>query len=191
ISFHKAAKACGKIFVIDIYTASLFRELKKLGNDDLPVPSLLRPDIRVFSPLVLSNKMGKLLGKKSVKSFRAYRITGKMIGKKQNQVVMLIRPSMLPELKGMRLKPGVLIFSMWQVYRQKSYQIRLEEYLRSRGFSDCYLHTSGHAFEEDIRKLITGLSPKEIVPIHTICPEAFFKFHHEVALQKDGVSFTI
>lgn len=191
ISFYKAAKACGKTFVRDIYTADLLYELKKPGSNELPVPSFLRPDIRVFSPLVLSNKMKKLLGKKSVKGFRAYRISGKMIGKKQKQLVMLIRPSMLPELKLMKLEPGTLIYSMWQVYREKPYQIRLEDYLRSRGFSDCYLHTSGHAFEDDIKKIITGLSPKEIVPIHTFCPEAFFKIHHEVALQKDGVPFTI
>ena len=191
ISFYKAAKACGKTLVMDIYTANLLYELKKLGCDDLPVLSFLRPDIRVFSPLMLTRKMEKLLGKKYAKQFQVYGISEKTISRKQKQIVMLVRPSMLPDLKLMKLKPGALIYSMWQTYRQKPYQVRLEVYLKSRGFSDCYLHTSGHAFEEDIKKLITGLSPKEIVPIHTFCPEAFFTFYQNVTLQQDGVPFSL
>lgn len=191
VSFYKAAKACGKIFVMDIYTANLLYELKKLGNDDLPVPSLWRPDIRVFYPMMLTKKMEKLLGKQYTKRFRAYGISGKAISRKQNEIVMLDRPSMLADLKLMRLKNGTLIYSQWQVYRDKPYQVRLEEYLKSRGFTDCYLHTSGHAFEEDIKKVIKGLSPKEIVPIHTFCPEAFARFDQNVTFRQDGIPFTL
>ncbi|HYE69066.1 MAG TPA: MBL fold metallo-hydrolase [Anaerovoracaceae bacterium] len=191
ISFYKAAKACGKIFVMDIYTANLLYELKKLGNNDLPVPSLWRPDIRVFYPMLLTKKMEKLLGKKYSKRFRAYGISGKGIHRKQKEIVMLVRPSMLADLKLMRLKNGTLIFSQWQVYRDKPYQLRLEEYLKSRGFTDCYLHTSGHAFEEDINKVIKGLSPKEIVPIHSFCPEEFAKLHKNVTLRQDGIPFEL
>ena len=191
ISFYKAAKACGKTFVMDIYTANVLDELKKLGHDDLPVPSLWRPDVRVFCPLALTKKMEKLLGKKYAKRFRVFGITGKMIGRKQNQLVMLVRPSMLTDLKRIGLKNGALIYSQWQAYREKTYQVRLEEYLKSRGFSDCYLHTSGHAFEKDIKKVITGLSPKEIVPIHTFSRSAFFKFHQNVTLQQDGIPFDL
>ncbi len=174
VSFYKAAKACGKIFVMDIYTANLLYELKKLGNDDLPVPSLWRPDIRVFS-----------------RRFRAYGISGRTIGRKQKQIVMLVRPSVLADLKLMKLKNGTLIYSQWQAYRDKPYQVRLEEYLKSRNFSFCYLHTSGHAFEEEIKKVIKGLSPKEIVPIHTFCPEAFAKFDQNVTYRQDGIPFDL
>lgn len=207
ISFYKAAKACGKIFVMDIYTANLMYELEKIrkksagyrgntGRGDinggsLPVPSIFRPDIRVFYPLLLTKKLEKLLGKSYAKRFRAYRITGKAVKRKQKQLVMLIRPSTLTDLKLMGLKDGTLIYSQWQVYREKPYQRRLLEYLKSRGFSDCYLHTSGHAFEEDIKKVITGLSPREIVPIHTFCPEAFYQFHPKVTLRQDGVPFEL
>jgi len=176
ISFYQAAKACGRIFVMDIYTANVLNELKRLGHIDLPTPSVRQPDIRVFSPLALTKKMEKFLGKNNTKRFRLFGISGKTIAMKQEKIVMLVRPSMLPDLKLMGLKNGALIYSHWQVYREKPYQLRLEKYLKTRGFSDCYLHTSGHAFEEDIKKVITGLSPKRIVPIHTFCPEAFYHF---------------
>lgn len=191
VSFYKAAKACEKIFVIDIYTANLLYELKKLGNHDLPAPSLWRPDIRVFYPMMLTKKVEKLLGKKYTKRFRACGISGRTIGKKQKEIVMLVRPSVLADLKRMRLKDGTLIYSQWQAYRKKPYQVRLEEYLKSRGFTDSYLHTSGHAFEEDIKKVIKGLSPKEIVPIHTFCPSAFHQLYQNVTLRQDGILFEL
>lgn len=195
LTAYKAAKACGKIFVMDIYTANLFYEIKKLmeksERDTLPIPSLCHPDIRVFYPLMLTKKIEKMLGKKYTKRFRICGISKAIIKKKQKQLVMLVRPSALGDLKAMGLKDGALIYSMWQAYREKPYQIRLEKYLESRGFSDCYLHTSGHAFEEDIKKVIKGLSPKEIVPIHTFCPEKFFEFSQRVTLQQDGVPFEI
>ncbi len=191
ISFYQAAKACGKTFVMDIYTANVMNELKRFGREDLPAPSLWRPDIRVFRPLMLTKKMETLLGKKYSCRFLSRGISGKMIGRNQKQIVMLVRPSALADLKLMGLKGGTLIYSQWEAYRDRPYQARMEEYLRSRGFDDCYLHTSGHAFEEDIRKVIKGLSPEEIVPIHTFYPEAFFRFHKNVTLRQDGVPFCI
>jgi ribonuclease J len=189
ISVYRAAKACGKLLVMDIYTANVLSELKRICHEDLPVPSLLRPDVRVLSPLLLTKKMEKLLGKKCFKRFPFFKISGKEIGRNQKRIVMLVRPGTLADIKLMGLKDGTLIYSQWQAYREKPYQIRLEEYLKSRGFCDSYLHTSGHAFEEDIKKVIKGLSPKEIVPIHTFCPEAFYAFHPNVTLRRDGIPF--
>lgn len=189
ISFYKAAKACGKTFVTDIYMANVLSEMKKLGHDGLPIPSLWRPEIRIFCPVMMRGKTEKLLGKERIKRFPLCRITEKSIGRRQKEIVMLVRPSMLADLKRMKLQDGTLIYSMWQAYRDKPYQIRLEEYLKNRGFSDCYLHTSGHAFQEEIKKVIKGLSPKEIVPIHTFCPEAFIQFHKNVTLRQDGIPF--
>jgi len=191
ISFYQAAKACGKIFVMDLYTANLMNELKKMGHESLPAPSVLRPDVRVYAPRELTRKMEELLGKKNIRRFPLCGISDRMIGLTQDRIVMLVRPSALPDLERMNLKNGILIYSQWQAYREKSYQVRLEENLRLRGFDDCYLHTSGHAFKEDIKKVITGLSPKKIVPIHTFRPEAFYRFHHNVSLQQDGVPFDL
>lgn len=79
------------------------------------------------------------------------------------------------------------------IYRSETTDKLIEKNLAFpiRGFSTCCLHTSGHAFEGDIKKVITGLSPKEIVPIHTFCPEAFLTFHDHVTLRRDGVPFPL
>lgn len=194
LSFYRAAKNCGKIFVMDIYTANLFYELNKIldeSQEPFPLPSLWRPNVRVFYPVMLTRKMEKLLGGKYASRFRLYRISKKMIGKKQNRIVMMVRPSMLADIKPMKLQGGSFVYSLWQAYRDKPYQVRFENYLKSIGLKDRYLHTSGHAFEKTIKKVIEGLSPKEIVPIHTFCPETFYEFSQNVSIMQDGVPFEL
>ncbi|QOX65024.1 hypothetical protein FRZ06_17580 [Anoxybacterium hadale] len=193
IGFYEAAFDAGKTFVMDIYTANLLYEIKKIdktgGTNAIPLPGLLHPELRVFAPLMLTKKMDQILGPKYGKRFKTGRISRWMIRRKQKQIVMLVRPAMLPDLKLMGLRNGVLVYSMWQAYRNKPPQVKLENYLKSQGFSDRYLHTSGHAFKGSIKKVIKGLSPKEIVPIHTFDPEAFLEFSNVVTLREDGVPF--
>ncbi|MDF3002296.1 MAG: hypothetical protein K0Q48_2415 [Bacillota bacterium] len=213
IGFYEAAFDAGKIFVMDIYTANLLYEIKKIekgenlerkrnngkgrdcvssddqGTNSIPLPGLLHPEIRVFAPLMLTKKMDQILGPQYGTRFKTGRISRWMIRRKQKQIVMLVRPAMLPDLKLMGLRNGMLVYSMWQAYRNKPPQVKLENYLKSRSFSNRYLHTSGHAFKGDIKKVIKGLSPKEIVPIHTFESEVFYEFSKVVTLREDGVPF--
>jgi len=80
---------------------------------------------------------------------------------------------------------------LWQGYRESSYQQSFENWLKERGFRDVFLHTSGHAKVTDIRRLIDGLNPKKIVPIHTMQPDAFLGYSDKVELQNDGVAFEV
>ncbi|MCL2147013.1 MAG: hypothetical protein FWH52_04305 [Synergistaceae bacterium] len=59
------------------------------------------------------------------------------------------------------------------------------------GIRQTSLHTSGHARVSDIQRLIDGLQPKRIVPIHTMQPDAFLSYSDKVTLQTDGVMFEI
>jgi len=190
ISFYHAARACGRILVIDIYMANLLYELNRLGHH-LPVPSLRNPYMRVFYPSLLTKKVQQAFGKKYLSRFRLYAVSASQITKKQKSIVMTVRPSMLFDLKLMKLKQGDYIYSLWRAYRSKPQQIKLENYLKSQGFTDRYLHTSGHAFEEDIKRVIRGLDPKRIIPIHTFCPEAFLSFSDKAELHRDGVTIEI
>jgi ribonuclease J len=215
ISFYEAAEDAERIFVMDIYMANLLYEIKRIekaegigrnkqyspkegcasysdqGSNAIPLPGLLHPEIRVFAPITLTKKMDQILGPQYGKRFKTSRISRWMLRRKQKKIVMLVRPAMLPDLKLMGLKNGMLVYSMWQAYRNKPHQVKLETYLKSRGFSDRYLHTSGHAFKDDIKKVIKGLSPKEIVPIHTFEPEVFFEFSKVVTIREDGIPFIL
>ena len=80
---------------------------------------------------------------------------------------------------------------MWHGYRVGTYQQSFEGWLQERGFSDEFMHTSGHAKISDIKRLIAGLQPSNVVPVHTMSPESFLEYSEKVRLQVDGVEFEV
>jgi ribonuclease J len=66
-----------------------------------------------------------------------------------------------------------------------------EDYLNGAGFSSYVLHTSGHAAVSDIRRVISELKPKQIIPIHTMSPNSFIGLSDRIVLKEDGKMFTI
>jgi len=98
---------------------------------------------------------------------------------------------MQKDLERSNLSGGHFFYSMWQGYRDSAYQQGFEDWLNGKGFRYIYLHTSGHAKVSDIRRVIDGLEPKKIVPIHTLQPDTFLKYSVKVELQKDERAFEI
>jgi len=84
---------------MDIYTANIFFYLRQLGNN-LPYPSADYPNIKVFYPYKLTDKIFKEIGKKYAWDFAPYRIS--------------------------REHDGLFVYSMWQGYRDNSYQQNFE-----------------------------------------------------------------
>ena len=190
VSFYKATKRMRKTFVVDVYTANILHELRALGNK-LPYPSDAYSDIKVFFPYSLTEKIFDKIGADYAKRFSRYRISREQLKVKQNDIIMLVRPSLKRDLQRCNLLGGTFIYSMWQGYRSSDYQQSFENWLNAQGFQTVLLHTSGHAKVSDIRRLIDGLVPKKIVPVHTLKPEAFLEYSSRTELQQDGIAFEI
>jgi len=188
VSFYRTALRLGKTFVIDVYTANILHELHKLGNK-VPYPSYNK--LKVFFPYRFTQRLFNEIGEEYARRFSAFHISREMIEAEQNKIVMLVRPSMKKDLERCKLANGVFVYSMWQGYRDNAYQQSFEKWLRGQGFDNIHMHTSGHAKVSDIKRLIDGLRPKKIVPIHTMLPDAFTEFSGRVELQRDGVPFDI
>ena len=188
VSFYRAALRLGKIFVVDVYTANVLYELHTLGNK-IPCPSYDK--LKVFFPYRLTQKVFNEIGGKYAWRFSKYRMSREQLETQQNEVVMLVRPSMQKDLERSNLSGGHFFYSMWQGYRDSAYQQGFEDWLNGKGFRYIYLHTSGHAKVSDIRRVIDGLAPKKIVPIHTLQPDTFLKYSVKVELQKDERAFEI
>jgi len=188
VSFYRAALRLGKTFVVDVYTANVLHELSTLGNK-IPYPSYDK--LRVFFPYRLTQKVFNEIGGEYAKRFSAYHIPKEQLEKRQSEIIMLVRPSMQNDLEKCNLSGGAFFYSMWQGYRDSDYQQKFENWLDAKGFNKNFLHTSGHAKVSDIKRLIDGLNPKKIVPIHTMQPNAFLEYSDKVDLQSDGVAFEI
>ena len=76
---------------------------------------------------------------------------------------------------------------MWQGYLQKPDTKDFIDYLTSRKFTVYKIHTSGHADIATLKKMVTAIKPKYIVPIHTFSGGEYQKHFSEPVIEmKDG-----
>jgi ribonuclease J len=190
VTFYRAALRLGKTFVVDVYTANILYELRQLGNN-LPYPSKEYSNIKVFYPYRLTQKLFNEIGEVYAKRFSAFHMPKDKLINEQNNIGMMVRPSMLKDIERCKLQDGVFFYSMWQGYRESDYQQKFEKYLQSSGFKLTTLHTSGHATVSDIQRLMVELEPKKIIPIHTMMPDSFGGLSDKVELKEDGVEFEV
>lgn len=86
---------------------------------------------------------------------------------------------------------GLLLYSLWEGYSNNEYQKEFEFFLAKTGFITKRIHTSGHAEISDIKKVVVGLKPKRIVPVHTMKPDIYKEMFGEVILKTDGEVFCL
>jgi ribonuclease J len=190
VSFYKATLRLQRTFVVDIYTANVLHELKQLGNN-LPYPSREYPNIKVFFPYRLTQKLFNDIGEEYARRFSEFHISRAQLRTEQNSIIMATRPSMRMDIEKCELRDGIFLYSLWSGYRESPYQQMFEENLENAGFSLEALHTSGHATVVDIRRVIDGLNPRRLIPIHTMHPAAFRRFSDKTELKDDGVAFEV
>lgn len=94
---------------------------------------------------------------------------------------------------------SLLIYSMWKGYLDKSHPA-YDEYKSSfvngalnSGCRIIYLHTSGHASVEEIKKICEITEAKTIIPIHSETPETLKEIgiSGNILILRDNESFTI
>jgi len=103
------------------------------------------------------------------------------------RALYLARPSMMERFaKDEAIRNGLFLYSLWSGYRHEPRQAAFEEFLTQRGFSLVTAHTSGHADEATLRKLMERLRPKQIIPIHTLYPERFADYSDRVRVARNG-----
>ncbi|MCJ7575801.1 MAG: MBL fold metallo-hydrolase [Dehalococcoidia bacterium] len=190
VSFYRASLRLKRMFVVDIYTANVLHELRQLKNN-LPYPSPEYPNIKVFFPYRLTQRIFDDIGEEYARRFAEYHISRERIKEVQNHIIMTCRPSMRIDIQKCGVHDGVFLYSLWRGYRDEAYQQTFEKSLAKAGFSLEALHTSGHATIADIKRVINGLDPQKLIPIHTMHPDAFGDFSDRTERKHDGVAFEV
>lgn len=166
VSIYRACKRSEKLFVMDVYTATVLKTLSEFAA--LPYPSREFYDIKVIFPYFLCKRLSNMNNEKILYQFRNYKITKEEINRNKQNVVMTVRPSMKFDLDHIpNIDGGNLVYSLWEGYLQKEYTNKFIDYLKGRKFKVFSVHTSGHADIETLKKMVDALKPKCIIPIHT------------------------
>jgi ribonuclease J len=184
VAMYHAAKTNHRTFVIDIYTAAI---IDVLGGS---VGNILKK-ARVIYPYHLTDKMFQNGEKELMYRFAYRKIT---IGElnENPQYCMIVRSSMLGLIQNLsNLEGGLLIYSMWQGYRENSKVKRVLDHLEERHVERKHLHTSGHGGIQTLLKIANQCQAKRVIPIHTEHSEKFKDIFENVYLLEDKEVFIV
>jgi ribonuclease J len=166
VSIYKACIRTNKIFVVDVYVATILKELSRFAK--IPFPSKEFKNFKVIFPYYTSRRLKNEGNEKILYQFKNYKTTKEEIGNQADKIVMVVRPSMQKDLENISgIEGGNLIYSMWEGYLKKADTIKFVDYLINRKFTLHKIHTSGHADIKTLKKMVAVIKPKNIVPIHT------------------------
>jgi len=154
VTMYRAAKRSSRIFLEEVYMA----DIATAAGENIPNPSF--DDVYAFITSPSKFSMLTKYERRAGKSF---------ISKKP--FVMCVRNSMLRYLKSfagkMSFENGLLVYSFWSGYRETESMKNFLSECEKLGLRIVTLHTSGHADESTIKKLIEAVNPKVLIPIHT------------------------
>jgi ribonuclease J len=133
VSVYRACLRSNKIFVVDVYVATVLKELSKFAR--IPFPSNEFGNLKVMFPYYTSRRL-KIEGHEQILyQFKNYKITKKEISNQADKIVMIVRPSMQKDLENIvEIDGGNLIYSLWEGYLQKSDTKKFLDYLKNRNF---------------------------------------------------------
>ncbi len=63
----------------------------------------------------------------------------------------------------------MLVYSQWSGYLEK-------DFWDEHNVDIVEIHTSGHAFVEELQAFVGALNPTKVIPIHTLHPEKFGEY---------------
>ena len=187
VSIYRAVKRVGKILAIDLYTAFILDKLNSLSPS---IPQFDWREIRVLYAYSHAQKLAEY-DKGLLYKYRKARIKLEGIRANPREMVILSKDNQYLRLLVGKLgtTAGVkAIYSMWHGYLERT---DLPKFLASQHIELMEIHTSGHAYLEDLRGLASALNPHCLVPIHTFHPEQFRRLYGNVIQLNDGQCYSL
>lgn len=191
VSIYKACRHTGRTLAVDVYIANVLEGLSPFAR--IPHPTGRFRQLRVFFPWKATEALSKKGEDHLFRPLGKYKVTKAEISADPGRYVLMVRPSMQPDLEHITgIDGGVLVWSQWNGYKSKPDVKRFLDYMASRGFHTVDIHTSGHAGLSALQQLARALRPGCIVPIHTEHSGEFTGyFGDKVRLVRDGERVTI
>ena len=170
VTMYRASKRTGRVFLEDAYMAGV----TTAAGEKIPNPNF--GDVYVFP-----------LKKEHYKFIEKY---NRQVGKDRilkMHFAMCVRTSMLSYLKSlsekMSFENGLLVYSFWSGYKNGESMKEFLSECEALGLKIETLHTSGHADENAVRKLIETVNPEVIIPVHTENAERFKELAPEILVE--------
>ncbi len=178
VSLYRAAKRSGRILVLDLYQMYLLEQLKPFAPG---LPPHEDDHLRVFYPRNQSNIMAEKLGVEFLYRYSKRQIKRDAIDYSATNHVFRLSNFELKRLCEQfvaQKNAPQLVYSMWLGYKNKQPDFAAIEQMAGTQWQ--YIHTSGHAYTDDLKKLAAAIKPKKLVPVHTVNAADFPKHFDKV-----------
>lgn len=185
ISLYRAAMESNRNMVIDLYSAELFNRLKDFTKD---LPQAGGKNVSVWYPFIQRENLAQEKLYRIMRKHRQYKQPLSEIAQKTKNPIILLRPPFRKEIgRHFDLSKAVWVYSMWTGYIERSEALqRLKVWAMENSIPFKVLHTSGHAKLDDLKKFVTLLSPKRLIPVHSFHPELFLQYFENVFIFGDN-----
>ncbi len=186
VSLYRACKRKQKTMVIDLYQYHILMQAKRFAKG---LPPHKGDHLRVFFESRQEAKMKEhglddvLLAAKPLQIYPS-----ELIREAPQMVLRLSRGFMEKIVERLSDKEGVsFIYSMWQGYLEKGERGKVMADMPAKyGGEWQSVHTSGHAWLEDLQSLTQSIQPDMLIPIHTLQGDEFANYFDNVVRIKDG-----
>lgn len=178
VSFFKACRRTNRTMVVDPYTASVLDSLREVSSG---IPQHDWKDgFRVFN--VPNTATKKMAADKSLFRYKQSKITLAEIQTDPSHLIIKENYGIKDILKNKRMLAGVkVIYSMWDGY------LKNDNFWYDNGVPVVKIHCSGHAYKEDLVRMVESIKPKQVIPNHTFHPNDFTSlFGEKTILLQDG-----
>lgn len=201
VSTFRACVKSNKIFVVDIYTAWILENMKKVSDRMM---NLNFSNVKVYKPTVKTGggQFGKV--KDNEEYFKNFRF--KIFHKnniitfdeiKQNPANYFIKCSpwyIENILEEINQDKANVIYSQWLGYLKEEFSDERTATLLNRlksSYNWVYAHTSGHADLDTLKTFTNELKPKTLIPMHTEHKEEFEEHFKNVLVVNDDDVYDI
>jgi ribonuclease J len=184
VSFYKATRRAGRVFVTDVYGAFVLHLVS--GQCRIPKP-ISNNGIRVYYNQSFQKSWRRKNLNKIHAMFQADRVDMSTILASPECFVMLFRPSMADlDFAGKFPDRTMCMYSYWPGYLVKPEYCYLQTALKKVEGEFMQCHTSGHILAEDIVKFVKTIKSHRVIPIHTESPKRFLELFEKAFLLQDG-----
>ena len=167
VTLFRACKKSGRSLVIDLYSMLVLMRLGKFA--DIPQPEWMGGHMSA----VVTRKMMRLMNRlgepdlvEYLKSHGAAMSASKLAATPEKWVIMA-RDSLVDDYRGKGVVPtenDTWVWSMWNGYLEQDSTSLMRDF-----FEPCqkaYIHSSGHASPDVLRRFAEAMRPKMLIPVH-------------------------
>lgn len=165
VSCFRAAKRSGRQLVIDPYQAYVLTRLASLSPN---VPQFTWETVRVS---FLHNQVQRLIDAGEIDLVREMKAKAKVssdeLAAEPERFLVSTRGSyrVTRLLEKVGVDHVMLVWSMWRGYWDRN--DRLRTWSEGKGIVPQFIHSGGHAWPQDLRRLVEAIEAKEAVWVHT------------------------